>query len=48
MNPLTKKESNNTLASDDEKSNNDREEDDILVNFDVIYRKCNKSFSSNN
>ena len=48
MNLLIEKESNNTLMSNDEKNDNNYKESKILVNFSVVYCKCNKFFSSNN
>ena len=48
VDPLTEEESNSTPASDDGKSDNGREEDEILTNFGVACRECNKSFPSGN
>ena len=48
MNLLIEEESNNISVLDDEKSDNDYEEDEILVNFNVVCRECNKFFLFDN
>ena len=48
MNILIEKKFNNTLTLNDEKNNNDYKESKILINFNVVCRKCNKFFLFNN